>query len=63
MVPRDHLRTDAGNWQGSKGLKIGSCFGYPAVVTEKVVELARENGYVTDHVVATDEVPNGRPLG
>jgi phosphonoacetaldehyde hydrolase len=26
-----------------------------------VVELARQNGYVTDHVVATDEVPNGRP--
>ncbi|MDB5994985.1 MAG: phosphonoacetaldehyde hydrolase [Pseudomonas sp.] len=44
-----------------KGLKIGSCSGYPAVVMEKVVELARENGYVADHVVATDEVPNGRP--
>jgi len=27
----------------------------------KVVELAQENGYVADHVVATDEVPNGRP--
>jgi phosphonoacetaldehyde hydrolase len=45
----------------AKGLKIGSCSGYPAVVMEKVVELARQNGYVTDHVVATDEVPNGRP--
>ncbi|WP_458374454.1 phosphonoacetaldehyde hydrolase [Pseudomonas laurylsulfatiphila] len=44
-----------------KGLKIGSCSGYPAVVMEKVVELARHNGYVADHVVATDEVPNGRP--
>ena len=44
-----------------KGLKIGSCSGYPAVVMEKVVELARRNGYVADHVVATDEVPNGRP--
>ena len=44
-----------------KGLKIGSCSGYPAVVMEKVVELARKNGYVADHVVATDEVPNGRP--
>ena len=38
-----------------RGLKIGSCSGYPAVVMEKVVELARKNGYVTDHVVATDE--------
>jgi phosphonoacetaldehyde hydrolase len=44
-----------------QGLKIGSCSGYPAVVMEKVVELARRNGYVADHVVATDEVPNGRP--
>ncbi|MGF0237247.1 phosphonoacetaldehyde hydrolase [Rhodococcus sp. IEGM1300] len=43
------------------GLKIGSCSGYPAVVMAKVVELARKNGYVADHVVATDEVPNGRP--
>lgn len=45
----------------SQGLKIGSCSGYPAVVMAKVVELARQNGYVADHVVATDEVPNGRP--
>ena len=43
------------------GLKIGSCSGYPAVVMEKVVQLAETNGYVADHVVATDEVPNGRP--
>jgi phosphonoacetaldehyde hydrolase len=44
-----------------QGLKIGSCSGYPAVVMAKVVELAAKNGYVADHVVATDEVPNGRP--
>jgi phosphonoacetaldehyde hydrolase len=44
-----------------QGLKVGSCSGYPAVVMKKVVELAAKNGYVADHVVATDEVPNGRP--
>ncbi|BBP81214.1 phosphonoacetaldehyde hydrolase [Pseudomonas sp. Pc102] len=44
-----------------KGLRIGSCSGYPAAVMAKVVELAEKNGYVADHVVATDEVPNGRP--
>ncbi|MCW2271111.1 phosphonoacetaldehyde hydrolase [Pseudomonas sp. JUb96] len=44
-----------------QGLKIGSCSGYPKVVMEKVVELAQRNGYVADHVVATDETPNGRP--
>lgn len=43
------------------GLKIGSCSGYPAVVMEKVVALARQNGYMADHVVATDDVPHGRP--
>ncbi|MDL5602228.1 phosphonoacetaldehyde hydrolase [Metapseudomonas otitidis] len=44
-----------------RGLKIGSCSGYPKAVMDKVVELARDNGYIADHVVATDEVPNGRP--
>jgi phosphonoacetaldehyde hydrolase len=45
----------------AQGLKIGSCSGYPAQVMAKVVELAASNGYVADHVVATDDVPNGRP--
>ena len=44
-----------------QGIKIGSCSGYPAQVMAKVVELAATNGYIADHVVATDEVPNGRP--
>ena len=44
-----------------EGIKIGSCSGYPAQVMAKVVELAATNGYVADHVVAADEVPNGRP--
>lgn len=52
---------DSINQLRTQGLKIGSCSGYPAVVMAKVVELARQNGYVADHVVATDEVPNGRP--
>lgn len=43
------------------GLKIGTCSGYPKVVMDKVVELAEKNGYQPDCVVATDEVPNGRP--
>lgn len=45
----------------NKGLKIGTCSGYPKVVMDKVVELAKKNGYTPDYVVATDEVPNGRP--
>ena len=45
----------------AQGIKIGSCSGYPKQVMDKVVELAATNGYIADHVVATDEVPNGRP--
>ena len=45
----------------ARGIKIGSCSGYPKQVMDKVVALAATNGYVADHVVATDEVPNGRP--
>ena len=45
----------------AQGLKIGSCSGYPKQVMDKVVALAATNGYVADHVVATDQVPNGRP--
>lgn len=52
---------EAINTLRAQGVKIGSCSGYPAAVMAKVVELARQNGYVADHVVATDEVPNGRP--
>jgi len=44
-----------------QGIKIGSCSGYPKAVMAKVVELAAKNGLNPDHVVATDEVPNGRP--
>lgn len=53
---------DTINLLRDQGLKIGSCSGYPAVVMAKVVELAKQNGYEADHVVATDEVPNGRPF-
>ncbi|MBA2779335.1 phosphonoacetaldehyde hydrolase [Billgrantia kenyensis] len=42
-------------------MKVGSCSGYPAVVMEQVVVRAREQGFEADHVVASDEVPNGRP--
>lgn len=45
----------------AEGVRIGSCSGYPKVVMEKVVALAGQKGYEADYVVATDEVPNGRP--
>ncbi|MBM7062424.1 phosphonoacetaldehyde hydrolase [Pseudomonas sp. UL073] len=44
-----------------RGLQIGSCSGYPKSVMDRVVALAAADGYRPDHVVATDEVPRGRP--
>lgn len=44
-----------------RGLLIGSCSGYPRAVMDTVVELAADAGYRPDHVVASDEVPRGRP--
>ncbi len=46
----------------SLGMKIGSCSGYPAEVMCKVIATAAANGYVADCVIATDEVPKGRPF-
>lgn len=44
-----------------RGLKIGSCSGYPRAVMDKVEAMASAAGYRPDHVVASDEVPRGRP--
>jgi phosphonoacetaldehyde hydrolase len=43
------------------GLKIGSTSGYPKVVMDKLIPIAAAAGYSPDYVVASDEVPNGRP--
>ena len=43
------------------GLKIGSTSGYPRVVMDRLAPLAAAKGYSPDHIVATDEVPKGRP--
>ena len=43
------------------GLKIGSTSGYPREVMAKLTPLAAAAGYSPDHVVASDEVPKGRP--
>ena len=43
------------------GMKIGSTSGYPKAVMERLVPFAAAAGYSPDYVVATDEVPKGRP--
>ena len=45
-----------------KGLKIGSCTGYPRCVIDELLPAAKANGIAPDNVVATDDlVAGGRP--
>lgn len=45
-----------------KGIRIGSCSGYPRVVMDALVPLAAQRGYRPDCVVATDDLRvGGRP--
>ncbi len=45
-----------------RGLKLGSCSGYPRQVMEALIPLARAGGIEFDHVVAGDDLPaGGRP--
>ncbi|WP_119396006.1 phosphonoacetaldehyde hydrolase [Salinibius halmophilus] len=42
-----------------QGIKIGSCSGYPREVMDILIAAAAELGYQPDHVVATDDYPQG----
>lgn len=45
-----------------RGIKIGSCSGYPRVVMDKLLPHATTQGLIVDHAVATDDLtPGGRP--
>ncbi|CAB3634908.1 MAG: phosphonoacetaldehyde hydrolase [Achromobacter sp.] len=44
-----------------RGLKIGSCSGYPGSVMRRVVERAAGEGLAPDCIVASDDVPRARP--
>ncbi|AEE67528.1 MULTISPECIES: phosphonoacetaldehyde hydrolase [Bordetella] len=44
-----------------RGLKLGSCSGYPAAVMQRVLERAEREGLALDYVVASDDVPRSRP--
>lgn len=46
----------------ARGVRTGSSSGYPRKVMDKLVDCAREQGLVLDHVVAGDDLkPGGRP--
>ncbi|TOM93161.1 phosphonoacetaldehyde hydrolase, partial [Vibrio parahaemolyticus] len=42
-----------------KGIKIGSCSGYPREVMDVLIPVAADYGYQPDYVVATDDLPQG----
>ncbi|KXF83045.1 phosphonoacetaldehyde hydrolase [Enterovibrio coralii] len=42
-----------------KGIKIGSCSGYPRQVMDVLIPAAADYGYKPDCVVATDDLPQG----
>ncbi|GAD80251.1 phosphonoacetaldehyde hydrolase [Vibrio ezurae] len=42
-----------------KGIKIGSCSGYPRQVMDILVNSAKDYGYHPDCVIATDDLPQG----
>ncbi|MDY0308605.1 MAG: phosphonoacetaldehyde hydrolase [Castellaniella sp.] len=45
-----------------RGMRIGSCSGYPRVVMDALVPLAAQAGYVPDCVIASDDLKaGGRP--
>lgn len=49
-------------WARERGLKIGSCSGYPREVLDVLLPLAAQEGIAPDHVVAGDELAaGGRP--
>lgn len=44
-----------------RGLKIGSCTGYPRGLMDSLAPAAAVHGYAPDVVVTPDDVPQGRP--
>lgn len=50
-------------WLRERGIKIGSCSGYPREVMDVLIEAAARHGFRPDHVVATGEVAAGSRPG
>ncbi|WP_117232420.1 phosphonoacetaldehyde hydrolase [Vibrio maerlii] len=42
-----------------KGVKVGSCSGYPREVMDVLIPVAADYGYKPDYVVASDDMPQG----
>jgi phosphonoacetaldehyde hydrolase len=45
----------------TQGIRIGSTTGYTRSIMERVLPLARSQGYAPDNLVCADDMPRGRP--
>jgi phosphonoacetaldehyde hydrolase len=60
-TPTPHL-LEAIQTARSRGLKVGSTSGYTVRMMERLAASARRKGYSPDVWVASDQVPQGRPM-
>jgi phosphonoacetaldehyde hydrolase len=52
---------DTGLALRERGLKVGSTTGYTRSIMQRVLPLAKEQGYEVDNLVCADDLPQGRP--
>ncbi|MBB4101876.1 phosphonoacetaldehyde hydrolase [Allorhizobium borbori] len=45
----------------ARGMKVGSTTGYTRSIMERVLPLAKEQGYEPDNLICADDLPFGRP--
>jgi len=45
----------------AQGIRIGSTTGYTRSILERVLPLARSQGYAPDNLICADDMPRGRP--
>jgi phosphonoacetaldehyde hydrolase len=53
--------SDTGRALRERGLKVGSTTGYTRSIMERVLPLAKEQGYEVDNLVCAGDLPQGRP--
>ncbi len=53
--------TDVVAYLGEKGIKIGSTTGYTRSIMERVLPLAKAQGFSPENLICADDLPLGRP--
>jgi phosphonoacetaldehyde hydrolase len=55
--------TETLQWLGTRGIRVGSCSGYPRAVMDVLAPAAAHRGYVPDCIVASDDLAAGARPG